>query len=114
MLCRIYSIGFRPKRSTVTNLLSTESYIINAINNDIPVDMILLDFSHAFDKVPHNKLIDAIGLFGFLYRLISWFVNFLQCRSQYVSIDSSVSSTKSVKSGVIQGSVIGPFLFFLY
>ena len=51
--------GFRPKRSTVTNLLSIKSYIINAINNDIPVDMILLDFYSAFDKVPHNKLIDA-------------------------------------------------------
>ena len=94
--------GFRPKRSTVTNLLSSESYIKNAIYNDIPVDMILLDFSRAFDKVPHNKLIDSLGLFDFSYRLISWFVNFLQCRLQYVSINSSVPSTKSVKSGVIR------------
>ena len=75
---------FRPKRSPVTNLLSTESYIINAINNEIPVDLILLDFSRAFDKIPHNKLIDALGLFGFSYGLLSWFVNFLQCRSQCV------------------------------
>ena len=105
---------FRPKRSTVSNLLSTESYIINAIKNDILIDMILLDFSRAFDKVPHNNLIDAIGLFDFSYRLIYWFVNFLQCRSQYVSINYSVSSTKSIKSGVIQGSVIGPFLFSLF
>ena len=74
--------GFRPKRSTLTNLLSAESNIINAINNDIPVDMILLDFSRAFDKAPHNKLIDALRLFGFSYRLVSWFVNFMQCRSQ--------------------------------
>ena len=36
---------FRPKRSTVANLLSAESWIINAINNDIHVDMILWDFS---------------------------------------------------------------------
>ena len=106
--------GFRPKKSIVTNLLSTESYIINAINYDIPVVMILLDFSRAFDKVTHNKLIDALGLLGFSYRLIYWFVNFLLCRSQYVSINSSVSSTKSVKPGVIQGSVIGPFLFSLF
>ena len=78
-------LGFRPKRSAVTNLLSAESYIINAINNDIPVDMIPLDFSCAFNNVPHNKLIDALRLFDFLYGLISWFVNFLQCRSRYVS-----------------------------
>ena len=41
-------------------------------------------------------------------------MNFLQYRSLYVSINSSVSSTKSVKSGVIQGSVIGPFLYSLF
>ena len=69
--------GFRLKRSTVTNLLSTESYIINAIKNDIPVNMILSDFFRAFDKVPHNKFIDAYGLFGFSYRLIFCVENYL-------------------------------------
>ena len=41
-------------------------------------------------------------------------MNVLQCWSHYVSINSSVSSTKSIKSGVIQGSVIGLFLFSLF
>ena len=36
--------GFQPKKSTLTNLICTE----NGINNDMPVDVILLDFSRAF------------------------------------------------------------------
>ena len=74
-----------PKRSTVTNLLSTESYIIKAINNDIPVDMILLDFSRAFDTVPHNKIIDALRLFGFSYNLTCTSIQLgLNCATKYI------------------------------
>ena len=93
--------GFQPKKSTVTNLLCAEIFILNGINNDMPVDVFLLDFSRAFDKVPHHLLIDSLSTFGFSYRLISWFTNLLCNRRQFVSANDSQSAHKPVTSGVI-------------
>ena len=106
--------GFQPKKSSLINPICTNNFILNGINNDMPVDVILLDFSRAFDKVPHHILIDTLSAFGFSYRLISWFADFLTNRTQFVSVNSSKSTYKCVTSGVIQGSVLGQFLFSLF
>ena len=58
-LMSVLQHGFCSGKSTVTNLLCADSYLLNAINENCPVDVILLDFARAFDKVPHDKLIDC-------------------------------------------------------
>ena len=52
--------GFMPGRSSITNLLTTEHHIglVNAINTHRPVDFIAFDFSRAFNKVPHELLLE--------------------------------------------------------
>ncbi len=44
--------GFRAKRSTETQLVLT-NHDIGMLNNKKEVDVAILDFSKAFDKVPH-------------------------------------------------------------
>ena len=106
--------GFRSGRSTLTNMLCAETYVMNAINEDHPVDMILLNFTRAFDKVPHDQLINSLSSYKLSYRLMCWFRDFLSHRTQYVLINGTSSAAKQVNSGVIQGSVVGPFLFTLF
>ena len=113
-LMSVLQHGFCSGKSTVTNLLCADSYLLNAINENCPVDVILLDFARAFDKVPHDKLIDCLSSYMFSYRLISWFKDFLCNRTQYVFVNGACSTLASVKSGVVQGSVVGPFLFTLF
>ena len=51
-------LGFVPNKSCVrTNLLETLDIITDAINKRYCVDLVLLDFAKAFDKVSHAKLI---------------------------------------------------------
>ncbi len=46
--------------------------------------------------------------------IINWIEQWLTDRRQRVVVDGEVSSCKSVLSGVPQGSVQGPILFFVY
>ena len=106
--------GFCSDKSTVTNRLCSDKYLLNEINDDHAVDVILLDFARAFDKVPHDQLLNCLASFNFSYRLMNWFKDFLCSRAQYVWVNSASSPLASVKSGVVQGSVVGLFLFTLF
>ncbi|XP_065654875.1 uncharacterized protein LOC136081485 [Hydra vulgaris] len=48
--------GFRKNKSCTTNLLETQDILFDAIENGWCVDMLYTDFSKAFDKVPHMRL----------------------------------------------------------
>ena len=56
--------GFMPKKSCATNLLEFLEKITEFFDNDTPVDILYLDFSKAFDKVPHRRLLTKMETFG--------------------------------------------------
>ena len=76
--------------------------------------MILLDFSKAFDKVPHKRLMYKLQHYGIRNSIHSWIRDFLSNRTQTVLLDGIKSDIAPVQSGVPQGSVLGPLLFLLF
>ena len=106
--------GFRAKRSTETQLLLTINDISKQVDLNNTITMAILDFSKAFDKVPHKRLLSKLSAYGIDGNLLDWFSSFLSNRIQRVVCDGEVSSSKQVLSGVPQGTVLGPLLFLLY
>ena len=106
--------GFRSGYSCETQLLTTTHDFLTSLDKKCQVDIAILDFSKAFDTVPHQKLLHKLRNFGINGPLLSWLQNFLTQRTMQVVLENTTSRTTSVDSGVPQGTVLGPLLFLCH
>ena len=106
--------GFREKRSCETQLIITVEEISRYLDNRQQVDLLILDFSKAFDTVPHHRLLQKLDHYGVRGNIHGWLKSWLTSRDQRVVVDGDHSTSVPVRSGVPQGTVLGPLMFLLY
>jgi hypothetical protein len=105
---------FRSRRSCESQLIYTIHELTKGLSEGKQIDIILLDFSKAFDKVPYERLIHKLHYYAVRNNTLSWIRSFLQNRKQLVMVEGERSTVTDVDSGVAQGTVLCPLLFLVF
>ena len=106
--------GFRAHRFCESQLLLITDDISRSINKGRQVDMGILDFAKAFDKVSHRRLAIKMSYYGIRNETLNGITEFLCGRQQQVVVSGETSKPAEVSSGVPQGTVLGLTLFLIY
>lgn len=104
--------AYRTMHSTETAMVSVTNDILRSLDAKLVVLLVTLDYSSAFDLVPHEKLLATLHNFhGVSGTTLAWFESYLANRKQAVLIKDAVSDVLPVNVGVPQGSILGGSLF---
>ena len=106
--------GFRSSQSAADLLTVVSDRIARAFNKSGTTPAIALDISKAFVRVWHAGLLHKLKAYGISCQIFGLICSFLCNRQLRVVLDGKSTLEYTVKTGVPQGSIVGPTFSLLY
>ena len=98
----------------VTQILSVLHNVWLNLDSNTQTDVLLLNFSKAFDSVDHNILLVTLNAYGISDNLLSWLTNYLSACFQPAVLEGTSSQWAPITSGAPQGSLLAPLMFVIF
>ena len=106
--------AYQKNHGTVTCLFELMNEIYELIDKKFKVAIVSLDLSKAFDTINHELLLTKLRSFNLGANSIDFLNSYLTNRTQICKFSKYISTEEKIKSGVPQGSILGPFLFLCF
>ena len=106
--------GYRKGHSTVKAIVTFMEEVFAGMDRSAKSSAIFLDLSKAFDCVNHDILINKLHYYGIRGNALDLFRAYLTNRQHIIEINGKMSSSKEIKLGIPQGSLMSGILFLVY
>jgi len=106
--------GFRSARSCLEHLFSLTTVLRNRQIMKKETFVAFIDFEKAFDRVPHDLLINKLHALGFRNNMYDILRSIYTAGQACITLNGYITGTFNVDIGIRQGDSLSPTLFALY
>lgn len=105
--------GFRPKRTTVAQILTLRRIIEGVKANHLPAIITFIDFKKAFDSIHRAKMMRILKAYGVPPNLLRAIEQMYTNTWARVQTPDGDTEQFNISAGVLQGDTLAPFLFII-